>query len=102
MPMYEYACEACGHQDTLLEKMQASRAKKCPACGQARGFRRQLSAPSFQLKGSGWYVTDFRDNGKAKPDAKPAAKADDASKKDSKPAKDKPAAASDSAKAPAT
>lgn len=110
MPMYEYACGACGHEDTLLEKLTASRAKKCPACGKARAFRRQVSAPSFQLKGTGWYVTDFRDGGKKlakkadaktdgedRKDAKQPAKADDA--KQGKPkesagaAKDKPAPA---------
>ena len=109
MPMYEYACDACGHEDTLLEKLGAGRIKKCPACGKARAFRRQLSAPSFQLKGTGWYVTDFRDGGKkpeTKADAKPngegkqedkkPAKADDAKQgkpKESAGAKDKPAPA---------
>ena len=69
MPMYEYSCVACAFEDTLLEKIGASVTKKCPACGKVRGFKRQLSAPSFHLKGTGWYVTDFRD-GKGAKDAK--------------------------------
>jgi putative FmdB family regulatory protein len=74
MPIYAYRCESCGHAKDAIQKFSDAPLTICPSCG-ADAFRKQLSAPSFQLKGSGWYVTDFRDNGKsaAKPDA---AKAD--------------------------
>ena len=67
MPMYEYTCNACGHYDTLLEKINASKQKKCPECGKVKSFKRMVSAAAFHLKGDGWYVTDFRDKDKPKP-----------------------------------
>lgn len=66
MPLYEYSCGGCGHHDTLLEKISAAKTKKCPACGKAKSFKRQLSAAAFHLKGSGWYATDFKDQPKKK------------------------------------
>jgi putative FmdB family regulatory protein len=63
MPIYAYRCDACGHQKDVLQKMSDPTLTVCPSCG-AESFARQLSAPAFQLKGTGWYVTDFRDNGK--------------------------------------
>ncbi len=63
MPIYAYRCDACGHRQDVLQKMSDPTLTVCPACG-AESFARQLSAPAFQLKGTGWYVTDFRDNGK--------------------------------------
>ncbi|MBK8765205.1 MAG: zinc ribbon domain-containing protein [Burkholderiaceae bacterium] len=66
MPIYAYRCESCGFAQDVLQKRSDPVLELCPSCGAAR-FRKQLSAPAFQLKGSGWYVTDFRDNGKAKP-----------------------------------
>jgi putative FmdB family regulatory protein len=63
MPIYAYRCDACGHRQDVLQKMSDPTLTVCPACS-AESFARQLSAPAFQLKGSGWYVTDFRDNGK--------------------------------------
>ncbi|MFZ4757049.1 MAG: FmdB family zinc ribbon protein [Burkholderiaceae bacterium] len=70
MPIYAYRCESCGHEKDVIQKFSDTPLSICPSCG-ADAFRKQLTAPSFQLKGSGWYVTDFRDNGKkaAKPDA---------------------------------
>jgi putative FmdB family regulatory protein len=62
MPIYAYKCEACGHQKDVLQKLSESPLTQCPSCG-ADAFRKQLTAPGFQLKGSGWYVTDFRDGG---------------------------------------
>ena len=76
MPMYEYTCDSCGHNDTLLEKHDAAKIKDCPSCGEKQKFKRQLSAPSFQLKGTGWYVTDFKDSGKKKSDEKPSKESD--------------------------
>jgi putative FmdB family regulatory protein len=71
MPIYAYKCESCGHAKDVLQKMSDVPLSVCPECGAAT-FKKQLTAAGFQLKGSGWYVTDFRggDNG-AKP-AKPA------------------------------
>ncbi len=60
MPIYEYSCEKCGHYEDFLEKVNAPSLKKCPSCGK-KAFKRLVSLSSFQLKGAGWYVTDFRD-----------------------------------------
>ncbi|MEP7155779.1 MAG: FmdB family zinc ribbon protein [Betaproteobacteria bacterium] len=59
MPIYAYKCSACGHADDVLQKISAEPLTVCPACGQAT-YSKQVTAPQFQLKGSGWYVTDFR------------------------------------------
>lgn len=59
MPIYAYKCTACGHAKDVLQKMSDALLTVCPACGQA-SFQKQLTAAGFQLKGSGWYVTDFR------------------------------------------
>jgi len=58
MPLYEYLCESCGERLERLQKMGAPPLVDCPACGEPR-LRRLFSAPSFQFKGSGWYVTDY-------------------------------------------
>lgn len=63
MPIYAYRCGDCGFQQDVLQKISEPPLTTCPSCGQER-FAKQLSAPAFQLKGTGWYVTDFRDNGK--------------------------------------
>ena len=63
MPIYAYACDACGHRQDHLQKMSDAPIAACPQCA-AASYAKQLSAPQFQLKGGGWYVTDFRDNGK--------------------------------------
>lgn len=63
MPIYAYRCETCGHAKDVIQKFSDAPLTVCPACG-ADAFRKQLTAPAFQLKGSGWYVTDFRDQGK--------------------------------------
>ena len=67
MPIYAYRCASCGHQQDVLQKLSDPPMTACPRCGEA-AFSKQLTAPAFQLKGTGWYVTDFRDNGK-KPEA---------------------------------
>ncbi|WP_157271263.1 FmdB family zinc ribbon protein [Azohydromonas aeria] len=59
MPIYAYRCSACGHAKDVLQKMSDPVLTTCPACG-AEAFSKQLTAAGFQLKGSGWYVTDFR------------------------------------------
>ena len=64
MPIYAYRCAACGHSKDVLQKMSDPVLTVCPNCG-AEQFQKQVTAAGFQLKGSGWYVTDFR--GGAKP-----------------------------------
>ncbi|MFN2643807.1 MAG: FmdB family zinc ribbon protein [Burkholderiales bacterium] len=94
MPIYEYRCNACGHEDEHLQKVSEAPLTVCPACGKPE-YRKQLSAAGFQLKGTGWYATDFKGGGKkpadkkgdskteSKPDSKTEAKPD--SKTESKP-----------------
>jgi len=103
MPIYEYRCAACGHQEDHLQKLSEAPLTKCPACGRKK-YQKQLTAAGFQLKGSGWYASDFKGGGKkpdeakeAKPEAKAEAKTDtkaDAkpeAKTEAKPEKKKPA-----------
>ncbi|GIX23401.1 MULTISPECIES: FmdB family zinc ribbon protein [Caldimonas] len=59
MPIYAYKCESCGHGQDVLQKISDPVLTNCPRCG-AETFRKQVTAAGFQLKGSGWYVTDFR------------------------------------------
>lgn len=59
MPIYAYKCESCGHARDVLQKISDAPLTDCPACGAAT-FRKQLTAAGFQLKGSGWYATDFK------------------------------------------
>ncbi|WP_312430888.1 FmdB family zinc ribbon protein [Achromobacter sp.] len=62
MPIYAYKCSACGHAKDVLQKISDAPLSVCPECGQST-FSKQVTAAGFQLKGSGWYVTDFRNNG---------------------------------------
>lgn len=73
MPIYAYRCAHCGFDKDVLQKRQDPPLVDCPQCGQPQ-FARRLTAPAFQLKGTGWYVTDFRDGAKAKDGEKEAAK----------------------------
>lgn len=66
MPIYAYQCQACGHAFDLMQKMTDPAPENCPSCGKAE-VRKQLSAAGFQLKGSGWYATDFKSGSSAKP-----------------------------------
>ena len=76
MPIYEYRCAACGHQEDHLQKLAEAPLAKCPACGKKK-YQKQLTAAGFQLKGSGWYATDFKGGKKeAKPEAKAETKAE--------------------------
>ena len=74
MPIYEYRCSACGHQEDHLLKLSDAPLTKCPACGKKK-YQKQLTAAGFQLKGSGWYASDFK-GGKKETEAKPDAKAE--------------------------
>lgn len=61
MPIYAYRCEQCGFAKDVLQKISDDPLSECPECKQAT-FKKQITAAGFQLKGSGWYVTDFRGN----------------------------------------
>ncbi len=91
MPIYAYRCAACGHARDVLQKVSDPVLTDCPQCG-ASAFQKQVTAAGFQLKGSGWYVTDFRggSNGAAAP-AKPESGDKPAETSAEKPAADKPA-----------
>ena len=77
MPLYEYKCDACGHQFELIQKFSDPLASTCPECGGA--VRKLVSSPAFQLKGTGWYATDFA--------GKPGADKKDSSKEESESTK---------------
>ncbi len=107
MPIYAYRCESCGHSKDVLQKISDPLLAVCPACG-AESFKKQVTAAGFQLKGSGWYVTDFRGGAAAAPaeggpgGAKPAAGpgGEPAAAQD-KPASTEAAASSTAASTPA-
>jgi len=98
MPIYAYRCEACGFEKDVLQKLSDVPLTQCPSCGQP-SFAKQVTAAGFQLKGSGWYVTDFRGGSSASsaagstagPTAAPTAASSEA-----------PSASSSSATAPST
>lgn len=83
MPIYEYQCSACGHTLDALQKISDAPLTDCPACNQS-ALQKQVSASSFQLKGTGWYATDFRN--KPTGDTKPSSD----SKNDAAVTADKP------------
>jgi putative FmdB family regulatory protein len=103
MPIYEYECQACGHQFEALQKVSDAPLRKCPECGKPK-LRKLMSAPSFRLKGGGWYETDFKsgekrnlaDSGKGE---KPAAKGESTEPTAAKPAKGSTAEPTSAAKA---
>lgn len=70
MPIYAYRCEACGFDKDVLQKLSDAPLTQCPSCGQST-FAKQVTAAGFQLKGSGWYVTDFRGGNSAAASSKP-------------------------------
>jgi len=75
MPIYEYRCGECGHQEDHLQKVSEKPLSKCPACGK-KAYKKMLSAAGFQLKGSGWYATDFKTTGKKPAEKKADLKSD--------------------------
>ena len=106
MPIYAYRCERCGHAKDVLQKVSDPVLTVCPACGEPT-FRKQVTAAGFQLKGSGWYVTDFRgDKAPGKPadskgaDAKSGDAAGDAGGKANVPADGSSAAKPEASAAP--
>jgi putative FmdB family regulatory protein len=108
MPIYEYRCATCGFEKEYLQKVSDPLLTDCPECGKPT-FTKLVSAAGFQLKGSGWYVTDFRDKGKSPDKAKDSGKSEksessgqdkkDSSAKDS--SESTPAAASGTGASPA-
>jgi len=104
MPIYAYKCGSCGHAKDVLQKMSADPLTVCPACG-AEAFTKQVTAAGFQLKGSGWYVTDFRGGNSSTttvPDAKPAADQSSAAPVPAKETSASPASAAPASPAPST
>ncbi len=87
MPIYEYACDGCGHEFETLQKMSEEPLKECPACHQMT-LRRLVSAAGFQLKGTGWYVTDFRGKGGKKDTGEKAEKTEKPEKSEAKESKE--------------
>src|SRR5712664_3990783 len=75
MPIYEYRCDVCGHQEEHLQKLSEAPIAACPACNKA-SYRKLLSAAGFHLKGSGWYATDFKSAGKKPAEKKTESKAE--------------------------
>ena len=96
MPLYEYRCADCGHELEVLQKISDPAPVDCPSC-QHPALQKKLSAAGFQLKGTGWYVTDFRGGGGTSAPAATARTGDAAGE----PAKSAPGAAGDSAAATA-
>jgi len=78
MPIYEYECEKCGHRFEKIQKFSDPPLEACPKCGGA--LHKMQSAPAFQFKGTGWYVTDYA---KSKPETKETKSTPDAAKSDS-------------------
>ena len=106
MPIYAYRCTACGHAQDVLQKMSDPVLTVCPACSQTT-YAKQLTAAGFQLKGSGWYVTDFRGGNTAAPKAAdegaavaPATAGDKPAEKSAEKAADKAAPPAAAAPAP--
>ena len=87
MPIYEYVCSSCKHQMEVMQSIKDPVLKQCPAC-KRRTLKKMVSATGFVLKGTGWYVTDFRDKGGAKKDKESEKKPEDKTEK--KAADDKP------------
>ena len=92
MPIYEYQCAACGHQQEYLQRLNDAPQTKCPKCGK-KTLKKMVTAAGFQLKGTGWYATDFKHSG-----SKPAA---DKSKEKSEKSADAPAKDAPAKEAPA-
>lgn len=66
MPIYDFQCTSCGHKDELMRKISEPSTMICPNCSKET-FSKMLSAPSFQLSGTGWYASDFKDKKQNKP-----------------------------------
>ena len=98
MPIYAFQCADCGHSFDRLQKMSDPDPDTCPSCG-AHQVKRQVTAPSFRLAGSGWYETDFKKDGDKK---RNLSEGSEGGKADSTPAGDAKPAATETASAPKT
>lgn len=78
MPIYAYLCDGCGHELEVIQKISDKALVDCPACAEPR-LKKQLTAAGFQLKGSGWYATDFKGAKKKSDNGKEEAKSDSSS-----------------------
>jgi len=87
MPIYEYQCDACQHHFERIQKFSDKPITLCPECHKD-GVKKWVSAPSFNLKGTGWYETDFKSKPKSSEKAQ-SGKSDTSTKKDSQPKKEK-------------
>jgi putative FmdB family regulatory protein len=96
MPIYAYRCTGCGHELDVLQKVSDAPLTECPSCHQPL-LAKMVTAAGFQLKGSGWYVTDFRDKAAAKKDSKAEPAGNGESKGDAKPATETAAKSTESA-----
>ena len=94
MPIYAFECAACGHSFDRLQKMSDPDPTTCPNCG-AEAVKRQVTAPSFRLSGSGWYETDFKKDGDKKRNLVEGASKPESKPADSKQAESKPTPSSD-------
>jgi putative FmdB family regulatory protein len=99
MPIYAYKCESCGFAKDVLQKISDAPLQDCPQC-QAPAFKKQLTAAGFQLKGSGWYVTDFKGGSAPATGVAPAATESTNAKSDAKT--EAPAAAPAATPTPST
>jgi len=99
MPIYAFQCADCGHSFDRLQKMSDPDPDTCPSCG-AHQVKRQVTAPSFRLSGSGWYETDFKKDGDKKRNLSEGSEG--TGKSDSKPSGDTKPAATETASAPKT
>jgi putative FmdB family regulatory protein len=82
MPIYAYKCASCGHAKDVLQKISDAALTDCPACGKST-FAKQLTAAGFQLKGSGWYATDFKGSGSSSSAGSSSGSADSAASESS-------------------
>jgi len=99
MPIYGYVCKSCEHRFDVLQKMSDDPLVHCPDCGEPT-LQKELSAPKFRLKGSGWYETDFKTGDKRNlhggdPDTKPKDKPKDKPKESPTPSSPAPASKAD-------
>lgn len=94
MPIYAYRCEACGFAKDVLQKVSDPQLTTCLSCGQ-EAFKKQVTAAGFQLKGTGWYVTDFRGGSGGTTAPATSAEAGKGAGESAKSSGDAPAATSD-------
>lgn len=97
MPIYEYVCDSCGEHLEKLQKISDEPLKECPACSKA-SLKRIISRTSFQLKGSGWYETDFKNKPSSTPAASKTKTSESSSESSSSPAPAAPSNTADKAK----